>query len=199
MKRIGLTGGIGSGKSTVASYFEELGIPVYNSDRRARYLMEHKKELRQAIIDLLGPKAYTGGQLNTRYVARRVFSDGELLSQLNALVHPAVREDFLEWAARQESPYVLQEAAVLFENGGYRNLDKVILVTAPREERIRRVVARDGSSAADVTKRMDHQWPDSRKRELADFILENLALENTRNQVLAIHRELLKTSGSAAD
>ncbi len=199
MKHIGLTGGIGSGKTTVASFFEELGIPVYNSDRRARYLMEHRKELRKGIVDLLGSRAYTGEQLNTRFVARKVFSDGDLLSQLNALVHPVVREDFKEWAGRQETPYVLQEAAVLFENGGYRNLDKVILVTAPRQERIRRVVARDGSSTADVTKRMDHQWPDSRKRELADFTIENSELENTRKQVLAIHRELLKTSGSAED
>lgn len=197
MKLIGLTGGIGSGKTTVAAFFGELGIPVYNSDRRARYLMEHRKDLRQAIIELLGPRAYTGEQLNTRYVARLVFSDGSLLSKLNALVHPEVRSDFEAWAKQQNAPYVLQEAAVLFENGGYKNLDRVILVTAPRPERIRRVVARDGSSAEDVTRRMNHQWPDSRKLELADFTIENSELASTQKQVLAIHRELLETSGSA--
>ncbi len=196
MIRVGLTGGIGSGKSTVASFFRELGAPVYDSDRRAKDLMNGDTDLREAITTLLGAEAYKDGSLNRQWIAGRVFSDPELLSSLNALVHPAVREDFNLWSAAQKAPYVLQEAAILMENGGNKHLDRTILVTAPESVRIARVVERDDVQAADVRERMENQWKDSDKIPLADFVIENTNLENTRRQVEDIHRELLQLSGA---
>ena len=196
MIRVGLTGGIGSGKSTVASFFRELGAPVYDSDRRAKELMNVDTDLREAITALLGTKADKDGSLNRQWIAGRVFSDPELLSSLNALVHPAVREDFNLWSAAQKAPYVLQEAAILMENRGNKHLDRTILVTARESVRIARVVERDDVQAADVRERMENQWKDSDKIPLADFVIENTNLENTRRQVEDIHRELLQLSGA---
>ena len=195
MIRVGLTGGIGSGKSTVAGYFRQLGVPVYDSDLRARELMEGDPGLRREIRELLGPQAYHKGALNRPFIADRVFGDRELLGRLNALVHPAVRADFLRWAAGQSFPYVVQEAAVLFENGAYRDFDRMILVTAPAEERIRRVMARDAVSAGQVRSRMENQWDAARKIPLADFVIENTDLEQTRRQVGQIHLEIMQLSG----
>ena len=192
---VGLTGGIGSGKSTVAAYFRELGVPVYDSDRRARDLMETDGLLREGIVKLFGPGAYRKGGLNRSYIASRVFEDKPLLQALNNLVHPAVRRDFHSWAERQDAPYVVQEAAILFENGGYRAFDRMILVTAPREERIRRVMQRDGTPREAVEARMENQWDTSRKIPLADYVIENTNLGKTRRQVVRIHRELLQLSG----
>ena len=193
--RVGLTGGIGSGKSTVAGFFQELGVPVYNSDVRARELMEDNDQLRQAISGLLGPEAYLGSALNRQYIASRVFKDKALLGRLNELVHPLVRKDFLAWAERQKAPYILQEAAILFENGAYRSFDAMILVTAPEEMRIQRVMERDSITRESVTERMKNQWETSRKRPLADYVIENTDLENTRLQVKRVHSELLQLSG----
>ncbi len=198
MIRVGLTGGIGSGKSTVAGFFEGLGVPVYHADPRAKILMEHQPGLVQAIRDLLGPRAYTERKLNRGYIASRVFNDPALLEELNALVHPEVRKDFEQWASLQQSPYVLQEAAILFENGGYRSFDRMILVTAPREERIRRVIQRDGTDREDVLRRMENQWPDEEKIPLADYVILNEDLPETSRLVLDIHRELLDLSDARA-
>ena len=195
MMRVGLTGGIGSGKSTVAGFFKELGVPVYNSDSRARELMEDNDELRQAISGFLGPEAYLGSALNRQYIASRVFKDKSLLGRLNELVHPVVRKDFLAWAEEQEAPYILQEAAILFENGAYRAFDAMILVTAPEETRIQRVMERDSVTRESVRERMKNQWETSRKKPLADYVIENTDLENTRRQVGRIHSELLQLSG----
>jgi dephospho-CoA kinase len=195
MMRVGLTGGIGSGKSTVAVFFQELGVPVYNSDSRARELMEENDQLRQAVSRLLGPEAYHESSLNREYIASRVFRDKDLLGQLNDLVHPAVRKDFLAWAERQKAPYIVQEAAILFENGAYMAFDAMILVTAPEEIRIQRVMERDAVSRESVTERMKNQWKTSQQIPLADFVIENTDLEKTRKQVGRIHRELLQLSG----
>ena len=193
--RVGLTGGIGSGKSTVAGFFRELGVPVYNSDSRARELMEENDQLRRAISGLLGPEAFLGPALNRQYIASRVFKDKTLLGRLNELVHPLVKKDFITWAERQKTPYVLQEAAILFENGAYKAFDAMILVTAPKETRIQRVMERDSVSRESVTERMKNQWETSRKIPLADYVIENLDLENTRREVARIHSELLQLSG----
>ncbi len=195
MMRVGLTGGIGSGKSTVAGFFKELGVPVYNSDSRARELMEDNDQLRQAISELLGPEAYLGSALNRRYIASRVFKDKALLGRLNELVHPVVRKDFLAWAEAQEAPYILQEAAILFENGAYRAFDAMILVTAPEETRIQRVMERDSVTRESVRERMKNQWETFRKIPLSDYVIENTDLENTRRQVGRIHSKLLQLSG----
>ncbi len=192
MKIVGLTGGIGSGKTTVAAMFTELGVPVYNSDEQAKQLMVASPELREQITALLGKKAYRGGELQRKYIAEKVFKDPELLNALNGLVHPAVKLDFMEWAAGQEFSYVIQEAAILFENGAYPIFDKMILVTAPEEVRITRIRERDGVSREAILERMQHQWGDARKMELADYLIVNTNLEETRKQVAQIHTELLE-------
>lgn len=191
---MGLTGGIGSGKTTVAACFRDLGIPVYNSDLRARELMEQDAKLVEGIRGLFGPGAYLKGRLNRSYIASLVFEEKELLEKLNTLVHPAVREDFLQWTTRQTAPYVIQEAAILIENGAYRELDRMILVTAPKAERIRRVMKRDAVSEKAVLDRMKNQWEDERKLPLADFIIENRDLEITKQRVGEVHRELLQAA-----
>ncbi|MEX0291367.1 MAG: dephospho-CoA kinase [Flavobacteriaceae bacterium] len=192
---VGLTGGIGSGKSTVASFFAALGVAVYNSDKQAKKLMKNSKKLRKAIIGLLGDKAYKGKKLNRKWIAARVFQDQQLLKELNELVHPAVKKHFLKWAAKQEGSYVIQEAAVLFENGSVKDYEKVILVRAPIETRIQRIIERDGSSEADIRARMKNQWEDVKKSELSDYIIDNIELESTKLEVARIHRQLSELSG----
>lgn len=195
MIRVGLTGGIGSGKSTVAQYFRDLGIPVYEADTAAKRLMNTEVTLVQQIKDLLGEGAYSPEGLNRSYIAEKVFGNSNLLAQLNALVHPVVRQDFNTWAASQQAPYVLQEAAILFETGGHDHFDYNILVTAPEETRIRRVMKRDGTSRKQVEARLSNQWKDDRKIPLADFVLDNRDRRKTRTNVRRIHRKLLELSG----
>lgn len=197
--RVGLTGGIGSGKSTVASYFRALGIPVYDSDTRAKELMQTDGELRKEIAELLGDKAYSPEGLNRQWIASRVFSDPQLLQALNKRVHPVVRTDFDRWCAQQEAPYVLQEAAILLENSAYRHLDRTILVTAPEKSRINRVVQRDNVTPLQVKQRMKNQWTDTDKIPLVDFVIENTDLDITREQVGAIHLKLLELSATAPE
>ena len=192
MKIIGLTGGIGSGKTTVAKLFEELGVPVYNSDLKAKKLMQNSKELRTAVIDLLGKESYVLQKLNKKYIADKIFDDKELLQKLNAIVHPAVRQDFIKWAKRKSAPYVIQEAAILFENNSYMTFDKIILVKAPKEVRVQRVLTRDAISEKEILTRMENQWDDSKKIPLADYVIENTDLEMTKIQVEKIHHELTK-------
>ena len=192
MKLVGLTGGIGSGKTTVSGMFADLGVPVYNSDKQAKNLMTTSAKLRDQIIKLLGEKAYKDGELQRKYIAEKVFASPELLQQLNALVHPAVKKDFVEWTSRQDFPYVIQEAAILIENGSHSAFDKMILVTAPVEERIHRILQRDSSSREAILERMQHQWEDTKKAQFADYVIQNIALSETAEQVAAIHAELLE-------
>lgn len=192
MKIIGLTGGIGSGKTTVAKLFEELGVPVYNSDLKAKKLMQNSKELRTAVIDLLGKESYIFQKLNKKYIADKIFQDKELLEKLNAIVHPAVRQDFIKWAKKKSTPYVIQEAAILFENNSYKTFDKIILVKAPKEVRLQRVLTRDAISEKEILTRMENQWDDSKTVPLADYVIENTDLEKTKIQVEKIHHELTK-------
>lgn len=188
---VGLTGGIGSGKSTVAKMFMELEVPVYDSDQEAKKLMSTSKEVKTAIIQLLGDGAYNEEGLNRSFIAEKVFKDSDLLEKLNGIVHPAVREHFLNWAENQKSPYVIQETALIFENQAQDNYDHTILVTAPKNVRIQRVVQRDGAKEQAVKERMDHQLEDSQKRNLADFSIENLDLDKTKEKVKELHLKLL--------
>lgn len=197
MLKVGLTGGIGSGKTTVGKMFASLGVPVYNADLEARRLMNQSGDLRRAVVQLLGKQAYKNGKADREYIAGKVFGDEALLGQLNGIIHPAVREDFKHWVSEQRAAYVIQEAAILFENEGYMNLDRMILVTAPEEVRVNRVLERDHSSVEKIRARMAHQWEDSRKEELTDYIIENLSLERTRSKVRRIHGELLKIANQA--
>ena len=194
MKIIGLTGGIGSGKTTVARMFQLHGIPVYNSDEQAKELMVKSEELVKEIKSLLGEEAYIGNELNREYIAQKVFADKEMLKSLNNLVHPAVRDDFNKWAAVQEAPYVIQEAAILFENGAHEKFDKMILVTAPKLIRLKRIMQRDNESEDNILARMSHQWDDTKKLPLANFVIENTDLEKTKTEVRKIHEKLSELS-----
>jgi len=191
MKVIGLTGGMGSGKTTVAKFFKEIGIPVYIADDEAKSIMNTSAEVKSKIIGLLGEKAYPDGILDRKYVAAQVFNSAEKLEKLNRIVHPAVATDFEIWKNLQNSPYVIYEAAILFEKGGHKKCDAVILVTAPFEERIKRLKSRDKSSEVDIEARMKHQWSDLKKLKLADFEIKNLNLHNTSEQVRKLHEIIL--------
>lgn len=188
MKRIGITGGIGSGKTTVCHEFAALGIPVYDSDTEAKRLMAGP--LRSQIIALLGSRAFDGEALNREYTASVVFSNPELLERLDAVVHPAVAEDFAQWSQTQRAPYVIIESAILFESGFDRLVDKTIIVTAPVALRISRTVMRDATSEQSVAKRIANQSPE-KYISRADYIINNLSLDDTRRQVAEIHNSVL--------
>lgn len=188
---VGITGGIGSGKTTIAGFFKELGIPVYIADDEAKLLMNTSKELQREIINLFGEEAYREGLLNRPYIASKVFNSKKMLSSLNAIVHPAVRKHFQDWVAAQNAPYVMQEAAILFENGGYNLCDFTILVTAPLKERIARTIKREGTTENEVIKRMKAQWSDDRKAAMADVVVENIKLEEAKNAVSRIHTHIM--------
>ena len=171
---IGLTGGIGSGKTAVAELLSAKGWPVYNSDHRAKEVVHDNLTLRNSITNLLGEDAYTAdGRYNTTYVASRVFNSPALLAALNALIHPAVAADFAEWMAAQEAALVFKETALLFELGLYLNCDATILVTADDAVRIARVQARDGRTEEEVRMIMERQMPEAEKRSLANYVIEN--------------------------
>ncbi|MFV0484420.1 MAG: dephospho-CoA kinase [Bacteroidales bacterium] len=191
MLKIGLTGGIGSGKTTVAKMFIELGIPVYFADPKARELMEKDQELIDGIKQLLGDDAYTDcGELDRIFIAKQIFGNDDKREELNFLLAPILKRDFDNWSNEQIAPYVIQEAAILFETGSYKNFDKLVLVTAPEHLRINRVVERDGTSMAQVKKRMDSQWKDAVKIKLADYIIVNENIDTLEAQVKSIDREL---------
>jgi dephospho-CoA kinase len=191
--RIGITGGIGSGKTTVCHIFESLGIPVYYADYWAKWLLENDPELQKKIVELFGEKAYINGMYNKSLIAEQVFSNSTKLAQLNAIAHPAVELHSREWHAKQKNvPYTLKEAALIIETGGQHFLDALILVTAPEEIRINRVMQRDGSSKDAVLHRMSNQMPEADKLKYADFIIKNDGQELLIPQVLKIHQYLLR-------
>lgn len=192
MFKIGLTGGIGSGKSTVAKVFEVLGIPVYYADDSAKRIMNADKALIQKIKDLFGESIYSDGQLNKKQLADIVFNTPEKLEKLNNLIHPATIADAEKWMQQQTSPYTLKEAALIFESGAQQHLDYVIGVTAPAPLRIKRTMQRDGISREDVMARMNKQMDDSVKMKLCDFVLINDEQEMLLPQILDLHENLLK-------
>lgn len=191
MKIVGLTGGIGSGKTTIANFFKELGVPVYIADVKAKRLMTANTKLRQKITALFGKETYRDGELNREYLAGLVFNNPEKLEALNNLVHPAVAEDFRRWVSTQQAPYVIKESALLFETGDYKNCDVTILVKAPLEERIKRVMQRDDVSKESVMGRISHQWPDEKKQLLSDYTIENTDISLTKKTVVNINVNLL--------
>jgi dephospho-CoA kinase len=194
MLKIGITGGIGSGKSTVCRSFEKYNVPVYYADDRAKWLMNNKEELKEKLIITFGTSVYdTRGNLDRKYLAEIVFNDKEKLEILNSIVHPAVYEDSKEWQSEQEAlgvSYTLKEAALLFEAGSYLALDKIIVVTAPEDVRIKRVMARDKVSREAVLARISKQMPQSKKEELADYVITNLEWESIDIQVSETHRKI---------
>lgn len=173
-KIIGLTGGIGSGKTTVARFIEEMGYPVYNSDTRAKDLVNESADLKSAIIQLLGKQAYDeNGLYDRKYVGSVVFSNDELLKQLNAIIHPAVNKDFHDWVKKQSREIIFKETALLFELKLNLQCDKSLLVTADESIRIKRVMDRDAKTYREVEKVIDNQMPERKKIRLADYIIEN--------------------------
>lgn len=192
MKLIGITGGIGSGKTTVANFFKELDIPVYIADDEAKKLM-HRSPIKEELINLFGEEAYDqSGSLNRKFIAAQVFDRKKQLEQLNQIVHPRVTEDFKSWIQQQHAPYVLYEAAILYETGRYKDFDFTILVTADKSERIARIKNRDQSTEREIESRMKNQWSDKKKRKLADFVIENHNLNETRKKVYKLNEVLLK-------
>jgi dephospho-CoA kinase len=196
MLKVGITGGIGSGKTTACKFFEELGVPVYYADERAKYLLQHEHHLIDEIKRNFGKEVYKDGQLNRPLLAAKVFNNKQQLQLLNSLVHPAVFRDTERWVEEQRAKkvaYILQEAALLVETGSYKKLDKLIVVTAPLHTRTERVSQRDQINTAEVTARVHNQLPEEEKVKLADFVIKNDGdLTHLHRQVIAIHEMLLK-------
>lgn len=196
MLRVGITGGIGSGKSIVAKVFNSLGIPVYNADTAAKRLMQEDPQLVAAIKAAFGAGAYEDGRLNRAYLADKVFRDPAQLELLNQLVHPVTIKDAANWMQQQQAPYALKEAALIFESGSQSELDFVIGVYAPKHLRIHRVMQRDGVTREAVIKRMDNQIEESLKMRLCDAVITNDDQQLVVPQVLALHEELLQKANA---
>ncbi len=186
MKIVGLTGGIGSGKTTVLKMFQQLGASVYIADAEAKKLMHTNKKLMQEITDLFGKEAYINNKLNKQYIANVVFNNKEKLEELNKLVHPKVREHFFEFIKSSNSSIVIYEAAILFESKSNTFCDFVITVVSNNEERVKRIIKRDGLTKQQVLDRMKNQTTDEHKIKKSTFVIKNDSLDNTKNQVLTI-------------
>jgi dephospho-CoA kinase len=195
MLKIGLTGGIGSGKTTVAQIFEVLGIPVYYADEAARELMNRNQVLKDKIISTFGYQSYKDGALDRTYLGNLVFADPAKLDLLNAIVHPATILDSEQWMASQTTPYALKEAAIIFETGLEKNFDSVIGVTAPETLRIARVAERDQTTEENIRKRMEQQLSVDEIIRRSDFIIFNDGIRALLPQVMTIHQSLLKKAG----
>ncbi|MGB2702385.1 MAG: dephospho-CoA kinase [Chitinophagaceae bacterium] len=192
MLRIGLTGGIGSGKTTVAKFFETLGIPVYYADDNTKFLMNNNEELKASIIKHFGDDVYKNGELDRKYLASIVFSNKEKLELLNSLTHPITIRDAEDWMGRQTAPYAIKEAALLFESGAADQLDFVIGVYAPQHIRVKRVMKRDNLSVDEIMKRISRQIDEEMKMKLCNFVITNNDLQLIIPQVLELHTKFLE-------
>ncbi|MND64582.1 Dephospho-CoA kinase [compost metagenome] len=190
--KIGITGGIGSGKTFICRLFEALGIPVYNADEEAKRLMNTDIRIKEKLIAQFGESTYKDGLLDRAFLANMVFSDKDKLELLNGIVHPIVIQEAKDWAERQTTRYSLKEAALLFESGSYKELDYTILVTAPMDIRIQRVIERDGATEQQVQERMSKQLSDEEKLQLADFVIVNDGITPLLPQVWTLHQKFLK-------
>lgn len=192
MTIIGLTGGIGSGKTTVAKLFEALGIPIYIADDEAKRLMNSSKVIRRKLIKLFGEEAYTNNELNRPFLASKIFNDASLLAQMNGIVHPKVGMDFTRWLKKQTSPYVIKEAAIIFEHQKESEYDYIITVTASLEDKVARVLKRDNTTKSKIMDIIKNQMSDEEKIEKSDFVIVNDTLEDTEKQVLITHNKILQ-------
>ena len=193
MTTVGLTGGIGSGKTTIANLFAtEFAIPIYIADTKAKELIAQETHLQQEIKALLGEEAFVEGKYNTAFVASIVFSTPEKLQALNQLIHPYVQQDFARWREEQHSPYVIKESAILFESGSYKDCDYIITVTAPLEERIRRVMLRDKIDRKTVEKRIKNQWNDENRIKLSTFVVDNGDFSRNLDKIQTIHCKIME-------
>ena len=189
MMRVGVTGGIGSGKSTVCELFAQQGVAVYDCDSEAKRLMAEDEAVRSAIVEAFGEEAYAGGELNRQFLAEKVFGSEEQLSKLNAIVHPAVREDFARWCADHSSEaYVMMESAILFDAGFESEVDLMLAVLAPRELRVMRVCNRNGMTPEQVEQRIAHQMSDDELHARANYTMVNISLDYLQSDVEAMHK-----------
>ena len=191
--KVGVTGGLGSGKSTVCRVFALLKVPVYSADNRAKWLMANSPELKIQITDAFGSEAYLAdGTVNRSFLANQVFQNPEKTTQINSLVHPAVGKDFDQWVSSQMSPYVIKEAALLFETGSAEALDYVVNVSSPLKIRMARVLMRDPHrTEQQINQIINQQLPDEQKNEMADFVIKNTENRLIIPQILEIHQKLL--------
>lgn len=196
MFQVGITGGIGSGKSSACRIFETLGISVYDTDSRAKQLMNTDTALKARLMAAFGNDIYEEGLLNRRKLSSIIFNDKVALEKVNGWVHPVVAHDFIQWRSLQNTPYILEESAILFEHDMAKRFDKVIMVTAPVDLRIERVCIRDHTTPEIVCMRMNNQWPDEKKIPLADYVIYNDDIQLMIPQVMKIHQYLLQISGS---
>lgn len=191
MKIVGLTGGIGSGKSVILEVFSSYGVPCYQADNRAKELMQKSPELIRQIKVLFGEDIYQDKKLNRSKLADIVFGDKKKLKSLNALVHPLVNKDFQFFLNQQNTAYVIKEAAILFETGVAKDCDETILVTAPEKLRIQRVMKRDKINAEHIKSRMSHQWSDEKKIPLANYVINNIDWDKTFKKIEEIHKKII--------
>lgn len=192
--KIGLTGGIGSGKSTVAKVFEVLGVPVFYADVAAKEMMNSNAVLRQQLMAAFGDETYANNKLNNAYLASIVFNDEAQLERLNSIVHPATIAEAERWFAEENTPYVIKEAALLFESGSASGLDYIIGVSAPQQVRIQRVMKRDKITKEQVLQRINKQMDEAEKMKLCDFVLINDEQQMLLPQVIQLHQQLLTLS-----
>ncbi len=193
MLKVGITGGIGSGKSTVCRVFSNLGIPVFEADKAAKELMNNSEEIFDQLTRLFGAEVYLPDHsINRKYLAAIVFNDKSLLEKLNGIVHPVVRSTFFDWCDKQHAPYIIHEAAILFESGFYKFMDKTIAVVTSESERIERVMKRDGVTIEMVQERIRNQWNDKQRMELADFVIGNNDDDLIVPQIIEIDKQLRK-------
>ncbi|MBJ7881687.1 dephospho-CoA kinase [Gelidibacter salicanalis] len=193
MKIVGITGGIGSGKTTVAKMFQDFGVPLYIADDKAKLLMNTSEVIKKELIALFGEEAYLNNQLNRSFLASKIFEDANLLKEMNAIVHPRVGEDFIRWQAAQTSAYVLKEAAIIFENNLTSQYDYIITVVADLDKRIARVMQRDHTTEDKIMAIVNNQLTDDEKVKKSDFVITNHDLDQTKEQVRIIHQYLIKT------
>ncbi|MCA0133084.1 dephospho-CoA kinase [Winogradskyella alexanderae] len=189
---VGITGGIGSGKTTIAKYMSTFGIPLYIADEEAKALMNRSKVIKRKLIQLFGEEAYKNEELNRPYLAKKIFTDKSLLSQMNAIVHPKVASHFKRWLKKQNAPYVLKEAAIIFENNLQDNYDYIITVIADEELRRKRIMSRDNTNKEKIDAIIKNQWVDAKKIQLSDFVITNNDLEKAKEEAIKIHKQLLK-------
>jgi dephospho-CoA kinase len=185
--KIGITGGIGSGKTLVLSVFEKLGAPTYNADNRAKWMMNNSPKIVNKVFELFGQESYINGELNRTFIAEQVFKNKDLLNQLNVIVHPLVFSDFKEWCDSQNFPYIIKEAALLFESGSYKDMDAIITVDAPLEIRLKRASIRDQKSEEEIKGRIKNQYPNEIKVNAADFVINNDGITPILPQVIQLH------------
>lgn len=194
MLKVGITGGIGSGKSIICQVFKALQVPVYNADEHAKIIVETDPNIKSRIIKIFGEQSYTGSTYNRKYIAEKVFNNKLLLEKLNKIVHPAVANDFSNWIKKFKFPYVIEEAAILFESGAHEKMDKIIVVEAPEELRIKRIRKRDGLKEEEIRFRVQNQWSTDKLVALADWVINNNDKILVLPQILHLHNKLTKNS-----